>query len=160
VTSIVQSAISSGRLPNDGNGIYFVLTSTDVSENSGFCNRYCGWHTRSTISGSDIKYAFVGNANRCLNGCAIQTASSPNANPGVDGMISVIAHELEETTTDPDLNAWYDSSGAEDADKCAWTFGDQTTVQYKVANGSWANMHLGSRDFMIQRELFHSASGD
>ncbi len=24
--------------------------------------------------------------------------------------------------TDAQLNAWYDSSGAENADKCAWTF--------------------------------------
>ena len=42
-------------------------------------------------------------------------------------MVSVIAHELEETNTDPNLNAWYDSNGSEDADKCAWTFGSNQT---------------------------------
>ena len=31
-------------------------------------------------------------------------------------MVSVIAHELEETNTDPNLNAWYDSNGSEDAE--------------------------------------------
>ena len=88
--------------------------------------------------------------------CAAQS-NSPNGNPGVDGMISVIAHELEEAVTDPDLNAWYDSSGAENADKCAWTFGH---FQYQVANGSWANMRLGTRDYLIQRNLQHNVSGD
>ena len=38
-------------------------------------------------------------------------------------MASIIAHELEEAATDPDLNAWYDRRGDENADKCAWTFG-------------------------------------
>jgi hypothetical protein len=89
-----------------------------------------------------------------LSSCAPQS-TSPNGNPGIDGAISVLSHELEEATTDPDLNAWYDSSGAEDADKCAWTFGHS---QYQLGNGSWANMHLGSRDFLIQRNLYKTGS--
>jgi len=154
VASIVSRAISSGNLPKDSNGIYFVLTSSDVAETSGFCSRYCGWHTYGTLGTTNIKYSFVGNANRCLNACSIQT-NSPNGNAGVDGMVSVIAHELEETNTDPNLNAWYDSSGAEDADKCAWTFG-QNLLQ--TSSGAYYNMTLstpsgGSRPFLIQREL-------
>lgn len=154
VASIVSNAITSGNLPKDANGIYFVLTSSDVSESSGFCSRYCGWHTYGTLAGTNIKYAFVGNANRCLNSCAIQTVG-PNGNAGVDGMASVIAHELEETNTDPNLNAWYDSSGAEDADKCAWTFGASLL---QTATGAYYNMTLptksgGTRPFLIQREL-------
>jgi len=41
-------------------------------------------------------------------------------------MISVIAHELTETASDPEVNAWYDSSGTagENADKCAWSYGN------------------------------------
>jgi hypothetical protein len=65
-------------------------------------------------------------------------------------MISVIAHELEETNTDPDLNAWYDSSGNEDADKCAWTFGSH---QSQASNGAYYNMTLNGRNFLVQREL-------
>ncbi len=156
VQRIVVSAISGGGLPYDTAGIYFVLTSSDVAETSGFCSRYCGWHTAATPSTvGHIRYSFVGNANRCLSGCAAQTVG-PNGNAGVDGMVSVIAHELEEATTDPDLNAWYDGSGAENADKCAWTFGQ---AQYQVANGAWANMKLGTRDFLIQRNLDHSIAG-
>ena len=154
IQSIVSSAITSGRLPKDSSGVYFVLTSSNVTASSGFCTQYCGWHTYATISGSNIKYSFVGNAARCINSCAAQT-TSPNGNAGVDGMISVITHELEEAASDPNLNAWYDASGAENADKCAWTFGH---FQYQVANGSWANVHLGTRDYLIQRNLLHGTS--
>jgi hypothetical protein len=96
----------------------------------------------------------VGNANRCLNACAAQTIS-PNGNAGVDGMLSVVAHELEEATSDPNLNAWYDASGNENADKCAWTFGQNQTLG---ANGSYYNMTLpalsvSTRNYLIQRNL-------
>jgi hypothetical protein len=154
VQSVVSSAISSGRLPKDTNGVYFVLTSADVNETSGFCTQYCGWHTHGAIASSDIKYSFVGNPDRCPNSCEAQSASSPNSNPGADGMASVIAHELEEATTDPDLNAWYDRRGFENADKCAWTFGTTYT-----ANGATANMNLGGRDFLIQQNWVNANGG-
>jgi hypothetical protein len=153
IQTIVSSAISAGHLPLDVNGIYFVLTSADVAK-SGFCSSYCGWHTHATISGKDIKYAFVGNAGRCLNACA-QQSISPNGDAGADGTVSIIAHELEEAASDPDLNAWYDGSGGENADKCAWTFG----TTYTTANGAQANMKLGSRDFLIQQNWVNSGSG-
>jgi hypothetical protein len=153
ILSIVNNAITSGALPADGNGVYFVLTSSDVAERSGFCTQYCGWHTSASstmTSNGRVRFAYVGNAARCITSCAAQS-TSPNGNAGVDGMISVIAHELEEANTDPDpRTGWADSSGAENADKCAWTFGSR---QLKAANGSIYNMTLGSRNYLIQRNL-------
>ena len=153
IQTVVSSAISSGKLPKDTNGVYFVLTSADATASSGFCTQYCGWHTHGTISGSDIKYAFIGNPDRCPSACEAQ-ATSPNGNAGADGMASIIAHELEEATTDPDLNAWYDTRGQENADKCAWTFGTTYTV-----NGASANMKLGTRDYLIQRNWVNALGG-
>ena len=154
VQAVVSSAITSGALPKDTNAVYFVLTSQDVTESSGFCTQYCGWHTHGTISGSDIKYAFIGNAARCITSCAAQS-TGPNGNAGADGMASIIAHELEEAVTDPDLNAWYDNRGAENADKCAWTFGTTHTA----SNGSLYNMTLGSRNYLIQRNWVNASGG-
>ena len=157
IQSIVSDAINGGFGPagGDTNGLYFVLTSSDVNESSGFCTQYCGWHTHGTVNGKDIKYAFVGNAARCITSCAPQS-TSPNGNAGVDGMVSVCAHECEEATTDADLNAWYSRSGAENGDDCAWTFG----ATYQVSNGSYANMKLGTRDYLIQRNVdFRSTGG-
>src|SRR5438093_10218377 len=60
--------------------------------------------------------------------------------------VNLISHETEETTTDENLDAWYDASGAENADKCAWQFG-QT---YTTGNGSTANISVGGRDWLVQ----------
>src|SRR5215831_18320868 len=154
IQAIVAGAISGGGLPYDTNGVYFVLTSADVNESSGFCTQYCGWHTHGTLNGFDIKYAFIGNPDRCPSACEAQT-TSPNGNAGADGMASIISHELEEAVTDPDLNAWYDSRGQENADKCAWTFG---TI-YRASNGAYANMKLGTRDFLIQQNWVNAKGG-
>src|SRR4029453_5120921 len=109
--NIVATAIGAGT--PDVDGVYFVLTGSNVKK-SGFCTSYCGWHTHGTLRGVDVKYSFVGNPTACplvgasVGNCSAQTASSPNGDVGVDAMVSVIAHELEEAVTDPDLNAWFD----------------------------------------------------
>lgn len=154
IQAIVSNAINHLGLPADANGVYFVLTSADVNETSGFCTQYCGWHTHGTINGTDIKYAFVGNAARCPNACAWNTASSPNNDIGADAMASIIGHELSESVTDPDLNAWFDNSGEENADKCAWTFGTTQTL----ANGSVYNVTLGGVNYLIQRNWVNAVS--
>lgn len=154
IQQVVADAIGGNKFPKDPNGIYFVLTSADVTASSGFCTQYCGWHTHATIGGSDIKYSFVGNPDRCITSCAAQS-TSPNGNPGADGMISIIAHEAEEAATDPDLNAWYDTRGAENADKCAWTFGTLLTA----SNGSKYNMTLGGINYLVQQNWVNTGSG-
>lgn len=154
IQSIVDDAISNGKLPYNSSGVYFVITSSDVNETSGFCTQYCGWHTYGNISsGQHVRYSFVGNAKRCLSACAAQS-TSPNGNPGIDGAVSVLSHELEEAATDPDINAWLDSRGAENADKCAWTFGH---AQFQ-ANGAWANMTFNGRNWLIQRNILRSGN--
>jgi Phosphate-induced protein 1 conserved region len=154
IQGVVSDALVSGRLPYDTNALYFVLTSADVTASSGFCTQYCGWHTRGTINGHDIKYSFVGNPDRCPSACEAQT-TGPNGNAGADGMASIIAHELEEAVTDPDLNAWYDSRGAENADKCAWTFG----TTFTTSNGALANMTMGGNNYLIQRNWVNASGG-
>jgi hypothetical protein len=154
VQKVVANAIANGSVPQDTNGLYFVLTSSDVTETSGFCTKYCGWHTHGTISGADIKYSFVGNPDRCPSACNAQT-TTPNGDSGADGMASIIAHEMEEAISDPDLNAWYDSSGAENADKCAWKFGPESTA----SNGSKYNQTIGGHNWLIQMNWENSRGG-
>jgi hypothetical protein len=56
IGSVVATAISSTsyggtQLPADEDGVYFVLTSADVTASSGLCSSYCGWHTYGTVNG-------------------------------------------------------------------------------------------------------------
>lgn len=166
ILSIVNTAISSGSLPYNQEGVYFVLTSSDVTTTSGFCTRYCGWHTSSAFQQGPqrLRYSFVGNAARCITSCAAQSVG-PNGNAGVDGMVSIIAHELEEAATDADPGTnpgWYDSGGAENADKCAWTFGQniQTIPVGSPNAGAKYNVTLGARNYLIQRNLKQATTGD
>ena len=134
-------------LPRDVNGIYLVLTGTNVTASSGFCTQYCGWHTHFSNGGIDIKYSFVGSVSRCPTSCAAQNPG-PNNDLNTDGMASIIAHEMEETLTDPDLNAWWQTStGMENADKCAWTFG---SLLGGTGNGKY-NMNFGGKNWYIQQ---------
>jgi hypothetical protein len=169
IYNIVKKAITSAAPGGfggtaDPNGLYFVLTSKDVTASSGFCTQYCGWHSSSVmdnstapalIGGVNVKYSFVGNPEKCIASCAPQ-ANGPNGNPGADGMASILVHELEEAATDPDGTGWWDTaSGMENADKCAWTFGTTTTA----ANGTKKNIHLGARDFYIQQNWVNATGG-
>jgi hypothetical protein len=154
IKNIVQRAISNGGLPKDTNGIYFVLTSSDVNETSGFCTQYCGWHDHATILSADLKFAFVGNPDRCPGACEAQIVS-PNGDSGADGMASVMAHETEEAISDPRLNAWFDSRGYENADKCAWRFGP---LHGTLGHGAY-NETFGSHNWLIQMNWENARKG-
>jgi hypothetical protein len=161
ILAIVTTAITGNHLPADPNGVYFVLTSADVSETSGFCSHYCAWHWSTSANGTanvnnvDIKYGFIGNPARCPSACETQINSSPNNNPAADSMADGIAHELEETVNDPDANAWYDHAGNESADKCAWTYGTTKTAP----NDSAYNITLGSLNYLLQRNWVNANGG-
>jgi len=157
ISAAISAQLTSNALPTDPNGVYLFLTSSNVSEN-GFCSQFCGFHIRQTLNGADIKWAFIGNSDRCPSGCEIQSTgpNSPSAGVGgADGMINVITHETEEAITDPDLNAWFDSSGNEDADKCNFRFGPTQTAP----NGARFNQTFGGHNWMMQMEWENSRGG-
>jgi len=163
----VANVLNSGALPRNANGVYMVLTSSNINETSGFCTQYCGFHTHATLGGVDIKYAFVGNPDRCPSGCEIQSTgpNSPSAGVGgADGLINVLSHEQFEAITDPDLNAWFDNSGQEDSDKCNFNFGTTSTCNANglCSSGAGAakyNQTFGSNNWMIQQQWENAAGG-
>jgi hypothetical protein len=155
VGAVVSTAIGNGSLPLDAHGVYFVLTSSDVAETSGFCTQYCGWHGFETVQSVPIKYSFVGDSTACPFSCEGVPGNAPNGNEGADGMASIMAHELNESVTDPELDAWYDSNGNEVGDLCSWIYGST----YTTGNNSVANVHLGARDFLLQENWVNAGGG-
>ncbi len=154
VAWVVANAIGTHALPNDSNAVYFVLSSSDVDETSGLCTKYCGWHSHTSLSGEDIKIAFVGNPDRCPSACEPQPAS-PNGSSGADAMASTVAHQVADAITDPDLNAWYDTGGNESADKCAWKWGPLTG---NLGQGAY-NITVAGHNWLIQMNWENSGAG-
>ncbi|XP_047319542.1 protein EXORDIUM-like 5 [Impatiens glandulifera] len=123
IQQVIASAVQSAPFPVDHrNGIYLILTSTDVTMQD-FCRAVCGFHyfTFPSMVGYTLPYAWVGNSGKqCPEVCAYPFAlpgymggggpgllRPPNGDVGVDGMISVIGHELAELSSNPLVNAWY-----------------------------------------------------
>ncbi|CAI7871986.1 unnamed protein product [Closterium sp. NIES-53] len=143
IDSLVSSAISSQKLPYDPNGVYFVLSDETVgqsSQGSAFCTHYCGWHTYTDVPGKGrVVSGWVGNAKTqcprsCITGLISSSSSSPNRDKGMDGLLSVYAHEVAEATSSPYLQTWMDDQGDENADKCGWKFG---TVNHDSSNAPY-----------------------
>jgi len=151
IGTIVANTINNGTLPFDTNGVYFVLTAKNINvDNGDFCGSYCGWHDFQTLSGQNIKYAFVGDAGRCNSwqSCSAQKFG-PNNNRGADAMANTIAYELAATATDPLFNAWTGPNG-ENEDLCAWKFGTTQGPYHQQYN-----MKLGGVKYLIQQNYIN-----
>jgi hypothetical protein len=154
VDSIVMRAIEDVQVPLDPSGIYFVLGAADVTVGYESCRVYCGIHGYTVVDGTPIKLAFVGNPERCPTQCAAQ-AVGPNGTLAGDAMASTVAGLISAAVTDPELSSWYDRLGLENAGKCAWDFGPT----YTAANGAQANISLGGRDYLLQRNWVPTRKG-
>jgi hypothetical protein len=172
VFSVVKDALTGGALPPDETGIYLVFTASDVTQTSAgysFCGEApntktdCGWHNSNTYQSATlgsfkIRFAFIGDSTRCPNSCIASDVQQfpPNGDAAGDGMVSVTAHELTETTSDPNLDAWYsDSNGEENGDLCAWTFGNV----FRTADGNLANLQLGTHNYYAQQNWVNERGG-
>jgi hypothetical protein len=103
-----------GVNPSDTNVQLVVATPTGHST-SGFGSSYCAYH--GVVGGTSLTYTdlpYMPDAGSACGGGSV-TGSA------LDGVSIVEGHELAEAITDPLLNAWYDASGSEIGDICAWT---------------------------------------
>jgi hypothetical protein len=101
---------------------------------------YCAYHSWGSCGGTPVEFGFFfkpdGDA-----GCNPDSTVAGQSE-GLQADANVSGHELSETRSDPNGNAWYDSSGEENGDKCAWTFGGPYvllgTAKWKI-QGNWSN---------------------
>ncbi|KAL6004851.1 Protein EXORDIUM-like 3 [Asimina triloba] len=176
IQSVIRSHVTAASRPlpvNPRGGVYLLLTSPDVLVQD-FCGQVCGFHyfTFPSIVGYTLPYAWVGNsATQCPGVCAypfavpvygsnLKPAKSPNGDIGVDGMISVIAHEIAELATNPLVNAWYagqdPSFPTEVGDLCEGIYGtggggSYTGQTMSGEDGAMYNVNgIGGRRFLVQ----------
>ena len=150
--TIIKNAIAGGHLPADEDGMYLLTISTDVKlPRSVWCAYHA--HSSSIVARMDIKYAVAPNLPPSMftscsgNVATFHDHTSPNDDIGMDAVCDALIHEISETATDPNLNAWFTRSGAENGDLCNFVYGPAFTA----ANGSHANVTLGGRDYLVQQ---------
>ncbi len=149
----IIKGFNNGNLTYDPQTIYSVFTTGNTNLGGGFGTQYCAYHSNFTFNGQLVIYSVQPYVAQFLSACSNSTAA-PNGDVPADAVINVLAHEIEESTTDYALNAWFDASGQENADKCAWNFG----ATYNNGTGV-ANMKIGTKDFLIQQNWVNSGNG-
>jgi Phosphate-induced protein 1 conserved region len=150
--AMLQSGFASGALSYDASTVYAIFTSGQVNLGGGFGSSYCAYHnygsvmvngTPRTVLYAAMPYNYT-YPSACTSGFA---AANGATDPGADYEVNTLAHEIEEATTDPNLNAWFDRRGFENADKCAWTWG----TTFTTSSGGVANVQVGGMNFLVQR---------
>ena len=119
---------------------YYPVYSDQPRGNAG----YCAWHSTGTINGKRVQFGFFFNLDGDA-GCDPKDAGTIHSQ-GLEALANVSGHELSEMLTDPQLNAWYDQKGAENSDKCAWTFSGLVSIggqSWKI-QGNWSNAAAAS----------------
>lgn len=114
---------------------------------------YCAYHSQATSNAvyANMPYPIYNSpvGFTCGTEKNFGTIESPNGNPDADVEISPTSHEINEAITDPDTETgWYDSSGFENGDECAYIFG-QTHGQ----PGRLYNQVIGGFRFLTQEEF-------
>ncbi len=136
----VMTLVNAGKITLDPLGNSYIPVYTDVPRGSA---GYCAWHSSGTTStGVPVQFAFFFNLDGDP-GCDPQDSTTGHSQ-GLAALANVTAHELSEARSDPSSpGAWYDSSGSENGDKCAWTFhvpsvGFPNATSWKL-QGEWSN---------------------
>lgn len=120
-----------------GNGYYAVYSDTPRGSAG-----YCAYHSAGSCNGVPVQFAYFFKLDGDP-GCDPGDTSGLHSQ-GLAAIANVSGHELSEARTDPsNPGAWYDASGNENGDKCAWTFNVPLVTlsngsQWKI-QGEWSN---------------------
>jgi len=74
---------------------------------------YCAYHSYYGSGATAVKYSIQPYPS--CGGCSVSGWTA------AQNQEHFVCHETREAVTDPQLNAWFDRSGAEADDKCAWS---------------------------------------
>jgi hypothetical protein len=151
----IGRVIQTNNLPTGTGTEYFLFTPKNVGSCYGqqcAFSYFCAYHSNFTLNGSQVLYANMPYAAYVPRYCG--SGESPNNNDA-DSTINVTSHEHNETITDPLGTAWYDSSGNEDGDKCAWNFG----TPLGGSAGAEYNQVINGGHYYLQQEWSNQSSG-
>ncbi|HEX2591611.1 MAG TPA: hypothetical protein VHL34_08955 [Rhizomicrobium sp.] len=130
--------------------MFLVFTSTgegscfNASSTTCAYTAYCAYHSYFTPpSGPNVIYSNepYGDQTVCFG-----DGTSPHNFLDAEAATTAASHEISEAITDPFLNAWYDTDGNENGDKCAYNYGKNHW------NAGKANQKWNGEYFELQME--------
>jgi hypothetical protein len=136
----------------------FFAGSTTTAKNACTINyqpsaAYCAYHSQApngTVY-ANMPYPIYASpvGFTCSSDARFPTVQTPNGNADADTEVSPTSHEIMEAITDPDTSTgWYDSSGFENGDECAYVFGaTQGTA------GALYNQVINGHHYLTQEEF-------
>jgi hypothetical protein len=108
-----RAAIHFGALPAGAQ--IMILTPSGLSQPGFVTGGWCAYHWATV--GSQVAYSYLPFVPDAGGSCG---ENSVNSNGTFDGFSILGGHEYAEAITDPLGGGWYDASGAEIGDNCAW----------------------------------------
>jgi hypothetical protein len=149
--------------PNDPaarglSNVWIVLLPPDVDEctqpEECATNTYAGYHSEFDLGHGPTVYVMLPDP---LVELTPPPGSDPQGNPEAEASIDTVAHEIEESITDPIGTGWLDPTGFEVADKCESP--EQGTPLGYAPDGSPYNQLIGGHEYLIQDMWSNAASG-
>ena len=146
ITAEIDSVTAANGLPHNLSHIYvlylpkhvescFLPGQTTSTANGQACTinyqptaAFCAYHAEDSTNAiyANMPFPIYGSATgfTCSSEAVFGVTQSPNNNLDGDVEISPASHEISEAITDPDtMTGWYDSSGFEIGDECAYIYG-------------------------------------
>jgi hypothetical protein len=135
--------------PASNASVEYVIDTPHGNSTSGFNTQWCAYHGWAPTADGNLSYTDFPYQTDAGANCGQNFVNSGSAGL-LDGVSIVGGHEFAESETDPDTaGGWYDTTGAETGDKCAWIqFGPGTAV----------DISLGGRSFAVQSLWSNSAN--
>jgi hypothetical protein len=161
--------VAANKLPVDLAHIYvlflpkhlescFVGGGTSTANNACTINHhksaaYCAYHSQASngMVYANMPYPIYGSDTgfTCSSDAVYPAVQAPNGNADADTEVSPTSHEIMEAITDPDTETgWYDSSGFENGDECAYVFGST-----QGAAGQFYNQVINGHHYLTQEEF-------
>jgi hypothetical protein len=149
--------------PNDPaarglSNVWIVLLPPDVDEciqpEQCATNTYAGYHSEFDLGHGPTVYVMLPDPLVEFNP---PPGSDPQGNPEAEASIDTMAHEIEESITDPIGTGWLDPTGFEVADKCENP--EQGTPLGYAPDGSPYNQLIDGHEYLIQDMWSNAASG-
>lgn len=125
---------------------------------------YCAYHSQAPSSTIYALLAYPIYASptgfTCSSDAVFPVVQAPNGNPDADTEVSPTSHEVMEAWTDPDtVTGWYDSSGFENGDECAYIFGPTSGTPGQLYNQTIGGHHYLTQEEFSNKSFFQSGGG-